>query len=192
MREYSAPMITDIADIAEGVYAASGMPTPTPTPIPTPTPTPGIPIVDYNYTFNGQDGGGFSEVRFLLQFDRKSYKRITVSARFYPGDKHNVISEYFEFGSNGVASVTNSYVDFSTNTINFDVTYTGQNDRDSVEVWYKMKFNHDVCDDLGNPEKFTCGSYNGATNEGTGGRLIANGAALNGNYADVSVTGYPC
>lgn len=192
MREYSAPMITDIADIAEGVYAASGMPNPTPTPIPTPTPNPGTPVIGYSYVFEGQDHGGYSEVRFKLLFDKKSYRRITVSAKFYPGEMNNSISEYFEMCSNGIASVTNSYVDFSTNTINFDVTYTGQNDTENIEVWYKIKFKHERCEDLRDEIKAVCGSYDGATNEGISGRCVVNGAALNGKYADVSVTGYPC
>lgn len=158
MKKFDTPVLVDITDLAEGVYASSGAIIVSPTSTPAPAPS----SINYSLYFEDLDSGSYSVVRFkAFDIDTHAYSGIDVRIDFRPGECNSTLFDVYEItGSDHSKSVFAQ----GTSAI-IQVRMNQRNTSETIEVSFKTRFNHTYQNE-NHPNNSNFGSYDGYAEDG--------------------------
>lgn len=158
MKKFDTPVLVEVTDLAEGVYASSGAVVIEPTP----TPTPPAETINYDLRFEDLDSGSYSVIRFkAFNIDTHMYSGIDIRIDFRPGECNSTLFDVYEV--NGSDHSKSVYAQGTSAII--QVRMNQRNTNETIEVAFKSRFNHTFQNEK-HPNNSNFGSYDGYAEDG--------------------------
>ena len=158
MKEFSIPIITEVTELTEGVFAAGGS-----AEIQPPPPGPTISMPSYSLSFCDYDSGGYNGIFFQVPQCPKEIKNITVNINWHEGTYHNKLKDVWSYNDKSGEVTSYSVQKEGDNRISLNISVHVLNSSGDVNCKFYAKWDHDELD-CGNVCYTTEGTCDGHTN----------------------------